>query len=142
MPYVITTVVLGYDPKKWFSEPIEISPTPPPGFESSSEWDYYTRYGKMHFIYDYSDFSIPQFQEKFTTGRTLLILRSSEFILSVATDKLKELEKSGDEAAMNALVQKLNLEKPDTSLIGNLADKIIHKIYGPDGEETLWLCRF
>jgi 4-amino-4-deoxy-L-arabinose transferase-like glycosyltransferase len=141
MPYVITTVVLGYDPKKWFSEPVETA-NMLPGSSLDPQWDYYTRYGKMHFIYDYSDFSISKLQEKFTSGRTLFILRPNEFIMSVVTDKLKELEKSGDEAAANALVQKLNLDRPDTSLIGNLADKIIHKIYDPDGEETLWLCRF
>jgi hypothetical protein len=142
MPYVVTAVALSYDPKKWFSEPIENYSMSPPEFKSPSEWDYYTKYGKMHFIYDYSDFSISQFQKKFTTGRTLFILRPNEFITSVVTDKLKELEKSGDEAAMVALVQKLNLDKPDTSLIGNLADKIIYKIYSPDGVETLWLCKF
>ncbi len=44
MPYVITLVALNYDPHRWFSEPRE--------FFSSKEWDYYTHYGKMYFMYN------------------------------------------------------------------------------------------
>jgi 4-amino-4-deoxy-L-arabinose transferase-like glycosyltransferase len=129
MPYVITTVVLSYDPVRWFSEPIEVI-TP-------GEWDYYTRYGKMHFIYDYSTFSISDLQNKFAPGRVLLILRPYELVIK----KLEELEKSSDESAMRAVIENLNLEKPDASMLGPFAERIIHKIYGPDGEEVLWLCR-
>ena len=133
MPYVVTTVVLGYDPQKWFREPIEVN-TP-------GEWDYYTRYGKMHFIYDDANFSISDLQKKFAPGRLLLILRPYEFILSTAVENLKELEKSSDESAARAVIENLDLEKPDESIPKEYAEKIIHKIYGPDSKDTLWLCR-
>jgi hypothetical protein len=121
MPYVVSAVALDYDPKKWFSEPIEISPTPPPGFDSPSEWDYYMRYGKMHFIYDYSTFSFVDIQKEFAPGRILLIVRPDEF---------------------NALIEFEKLLKPDEFKIENPSQYIIHRIYSPDNEETLLLCRF
>jgi 4-amino-4-deoxy-L-arabinose transferase-like glycosyltransferase len=134
MPYVITTVVLGYDPKKWFSEPIEVN-TP-------GEWDIYTRYGKMYFIYDYKNFSINELQKKYAPNKLLVVLRPSEFVLITAYEKLKELENSSDDAAISAIVQNINLEPSEASIPKDLAEKIIHKIYGPDGKDTLWLCRF
>ena len=48
MPYVITLVALGYEPKRWLSEPREFVNNP------GSEFDYYTRYGKMYFTYSES----------------------------------------------------------------------------------------
>jgi hypothetical protein len=71
MPYVITTVALGYDPKKWFSEPLDVN-TP-------GEWDFYTRYGKLYFLYDNS--VLPFIKEKHKDGRTLLIMRPGELNL-------------------------------------------------------------
>jgi len=94
MPYVISTVVLGYDPKKWFSEPRE--------FTTEGEWDYCTRYGKMYFMYK-GLFKQPA--EQYRQNRVLFIIRPGE----------------------------LNLPDPDK--------QIIRKIYRPDGQETLWLCR-
>ncbi len=121
MPYVVTAVALNYDPKKWFSEPIELAQTPPIGVELPCEWDFYTRYGKMHFVYDYSDLYFSDLQKKFAPGRILLILRPDEYTMLV------ELEK---------------LEKPDEFKLENPDEKIIHRIYGPDGNEVLLLCRF
>ena len=43
MPHVTTAVALGYDPEKWFNEPRD--------FTTVGEYDYYTRYGKMYFMY-------------------------------------------------------------------------------------------
>ena len=43
---------------------------------------------------------------------------------------------------MSAIVQNINLEKPEASIPKDIAEKIIHKIYGPDGKDTLWLLRF
>jgi hypothetical protein len=82
------------------------------------EWDFYTRYGKMHFIYDYSSFSITELQKKFAPGRLLLILRPGEFV--------KIIER----------------EKWDQSRLQNLAEHVVHRISRPDGAEVLWLCRF
>jgi len=143
MPYVVTTVVLSYDPKRWFSEPIEFTQTPPPGVELPCEWDFYTRYGKMHFIYDDVNFSISDLQKKFAPGRLLVILRPYELILSTVVENLQKLENQDDESLVSTELEKLEyLEKPDVSALGPLAEHIIHKIYGPDGEEALWLCRF
>jgi hypothetical protein len=122
MPYVVTTVVLNYDPKKWFSEPIELAKTPPVGVETPCEWDFYTRYGKMYFLYDlYMNFYISDLQKKYAPGRALLIARPDEYT------NLIEMEK---------------LERPDKFNLENPAEHIIHKIYGPDGNEILLLCRF
>ena len=43
---------------------------------------------------------------------------------------------------MTALIKNFNPEKPEASIPKDLAEKIIHKIYGPDGNDVLWLCRF
>jgi len=45
IPYIITLVVLDYEPAKWFSEPRRMLPV-----ENRDE--IYTRYGKMYFMYD------------------------------------------------------------------------------------------
>jgi len=67
MPYIITTVVLDYDPKRWFSEPID--------FTTPGEWDIYTRYGKMYFMYK----TLPkQSAEKYRPDRLLFIIRPDE----------------------------------------------------------------
>jgi 4-amino-4-deoxy-L-arabinose transferase-like glycosyltransferase len=68
MPYVITTVALGYDPKKWFSGPRE--------FTTPGEWDIYTRYGKMYFMYD-KLFKLPP-DITYYKGKTLFITRPGE----------------------------------------------------------------
>jgi len=43
MPYIVTLAALGYDPNRWFNEPRE--------YTTINEFDYYTRYGKMYFMY-------------------------------------------------------------------------------------------
>ncbi|MCJ7776748.1 MAG: hypothetical protein MUP16_00290 [Sedimentisphaerales bacterium] len=76
MPYVITTVALGYDPKLWFSQPRD--------FTTIGEWDNYTRCGKMHFMCydlfpsmkDFIDKSLSS--EQYRTGHVLLIIRPGE----------------------------------------------------------------
>ena len=79
MPYVVTTVARNDDPKKWFGGPIELLPhSLPIGVETPCEWDFYTRYGKMHFIYDYAAFSFVELQKKFTPSSILLIVRPFE----------------------------------------------------------------
>lgn len=104
MPYVITVVALDYDPKRWFAEPIEVIP---------SEYDFYLRYGKMHFLYNFSNFSISELRKKVAPDRLLLILRPNEFNIIAETEKIK-----------------------------NPAEYVIHKIYDPEKKEVLWLCRF
>jgi len=68
MPYVITTVALGYDPKKWFSDGFD--------FTTHGEFDIYTRYGKMYFMYD--EFFKPPVEKTYPPGRTLFIVRPGE----------------------------------------------------------------
>ncbi len=122
MPYVITAVAMSYSPEKWFSEPIELAKTPPAGTYMKPgmpcEWDFYTRYGKMHFIYDYSNFSISDLQKKFAPGRVLLILRPDDFVMFLEREKLDE-----------------------AGIIKNLSEHIVHRIYRPDGVGVLWLYR-
>ncbi len=67
MPYVITAVALGCDPKKWFSEPRE--------FTTPGEWDIYTRYGKLYFMYE-GLFKPPVGQ--YRQDRVLFIIRPGE----------------------------------------------------------------
>jgi 4-amino-4-deoxy-L-arabinose transferase-like glycosyltransferase len=71
MPYVISTVVLGYDPNRWFNEPRE--------FMTRDEFDYCTRYGKMYFVYN------PSFLEPLSrlprNARILFIVRPGELDL-------------------------------------------------------------
>ena len=71
MPYVLTAVALGYDPKRWFSEPLDVN-TP-------GEWDIYTHYGKLYFLYDNS--LLPSLKERHKNGRTLLVMRPGELNL-------------------------------------------------------------
>jgi 4-amino-4-deoxy-L-arabinose transferase-like glycosyltransferase len=70
MPYVVSLVMLGYDPNRWFSEPKE--------FFTEGEFDCYTRYGKMYFMYD-KFFKPPA--EQFRADRVLLIIRPNEIPL-------------------------------------------------------------
>jgi hypothetical protein len=71
MPYVLTAVALGYDPKRWFSEPLDVN-TP-------GEWDIYTHYGKLYFLYDNS--LLPSLKERHKNGRALLVMRPGELNL-------------------------------------------------------------
>jgi 4-amino-4-deoxy-L-arabinose transferase-like glycosyltransferase len=68
MPYIITLVVLGYEPNRWFNEKCE-------RFIIEGQDDLYTRYGKMYFMYD-ELFKPPE--EKYLAGRVLLIIRPGE----------------------------------------------------------------
>jgi 4-amino-4-deoxy-L-arabinose transferase-like glycosyltransferase len=76
MPYVVTAVVLGHDPKLWFSQPRE--------FTTIGEWDYYTRYGKMYFMCyrifpSMSEFmSKSLYGEQYRPDHVLIIIRPGE----------------------------------------------------------------
>ena len=75
MPYVITLVALGYDPNQWFNDPRE--------FFTNGEWDYYTHYGKMYFIYDESFIpALALLQRGFLPSRIFFIIRPGELNLS------------------------------------------------------------
>jgi 4-amino-4-deoxy-L-arabinose transferase-like glycosyltransferase len=76
MANMVAAVTMGYDPKRWFSEPLE--------FTTIGEWDNYTRCGKMHFMcYDLFA-SMKDFIDKalssgqYRTGHILLIIRPGE----------------------------------------------------------------
>lgn len=71
MPYLITLVVLGYQPDRWFNENREI-------LKIEGQDDFYARYGKMYFMYD-ELFKPPE--EKYLAGRVLLIIRPGEIDL-------------------------------------------------------------
>jgi 4-amino-4-deoxy-L-arabinose transferase-like glycosyltransferase len=71
MPYIISLVTLGYDPNRWFSEPREHT--------TINEFDYYTRYGKMNFMYGPAyNASLPQLKPD---DRVLFIVRPGELDL-------------------------------------------------------------
>jgi hypothetical protein len=46
MPYMISLVTMQYDPSQWFKDPHD--------FFTDGEYDYYTHYGKMYFMYNKS----------------------------------------------------------------------------------------
>ena len=98
MPYVISTVVLGYDPNRWFSEPRE--------FTTIGEWDYCTRYGKMYFMCDIIFPSFWHFMNKSLSGgqyrpdHVLLIIRPGEVGLPDPNEQIlhKIISPDGTEA--------------------------------------------
>ncbi|MGA2916529.1 MAG: hypothetical protein ABSE89_10935 [Sedimentisphaerales bacterium] len=67
----------------------------------------------MHFIYDYSNFSLSALLKKYAPGRLLFILRPDEFGLIAKAEKLE-----------------------------NPAQYVVHRIIGPENTDVLWLCRF
>jgi 4-amino-4-deoxy-L-arabinose transferase-like glycosyltransferase len=69
MPYIITLVVLGYDPEQWLREPRE-------GFRMVGYDDFYSRYGKMHFMYGQS--LEPAMNALPPNPRVLVIVRPGE----------------------------------------------------------------
>jgi hypothetical protein len=69
MPYIITLVVLGYDPNRWLHEGCDVITRPE--FD-----DIYTRYGKMHFMYGGS--AIPAITKLRPEDRAIFIVRPNE----------------------------------------------------------------
>ena len=73
MTNIVTVVTIGYEPRKWFDEPVEII--------TSGEWDYYIRNGKMYFFYDDFSADMDEFTQYalkdkvYPAGRILLIVR-------------------------------------------------------------------
>ena len=59
-PYIVTLVALEYDPERWFEEARE--------YTTPDEWDIYTRYGKMRFMYGGS--WVKDFDELARNGET------------------------------------------------------------------------
>ncbi|GMV98831.1 MAG: hypothetical protein AMXMBFR83_31790 [Phycisphaerae bacterium] len=49
MPYALSLVVLGYDPRRWFEDPRTVARV--------GDWETYTRYGKMYFLYPDRDWT-------------------------------------------------------------------------------------
>ena len=78
MPYVITTVVLGYDPQKWFADGFDLT--------TEGQWDFYTRYGKMYFMYD--KLFKPPVEKTYPPGRLLFIVRPGELNLESISAQL------------------------------------------------------
>jgi len=68
MPYIVTLVVMDYDPKRWFKEGFDVT--------EEGEWDNYTRYGKMYFMYNQSVLSALKKLSRNT--RVLFIVRPGE----------------------------------------------------------------
>jgi len=83
MPAMISLVVLGYDPICWSKQPRL-------GF-TLKEWDYYTRYGKMIFMYP--DISIPDISElrqNSSSKHILFIVRPGELGLTSPIYRIKD----------------------------------------------------
>ena len=68
-PYIITLVVLGYDPNRWLHEGCDVITRPE--FD-----DIYLRYGKMHFMYGGS--AIPAITSLRPEDRAIFIVRPNE----------------------------------------------------------------
>ena len=69
-PYIITLVALDYDPRQWFRDKRQVL---------SMIWDYYGRYGKVHFMY--GNIWLGDFQRLLKNGRrdrVVFILRPDE----------------------------------------------------------------
>lgn len=71
LPYCITLVGLKYDPHQWFRDVRVV--------DDRGQWDVYSRYGKIHFMYGGS--FIPALKELQNNGRTdrvLFVVRPAE----------------------------------------------------------------
>lgn len=81
MPYILALVALDYDPHQWFEDPRR--------FETVGEWDYYSRFGKMYFIYDSSDLQIlSQLEQKTHRGPIYLIMRPNDLMSSTPVHRI------------------------------------------------------
>jgi 4-amino-4-deoxy-L-arabinose transferase-like glycosyltransferase len=79
--YIITLVALGYEPEKWFSEGRE--------FKTIGEYDYYTRYGKIHFMYgDLFSPALEKLQADGGSGRIFFIVRPGELDLKTPVHQI------------------------------------------------------
>jgi len=75
MPAMITLVALGYDPVSWFHQTRACF--------TFKEWDYYTRYGKMIFMYQgVSVPDIDELKQQSSDKRILFIVRPGELGLT------------------------------------------------------------
>lgn len=112
MPYVITLVTLGYDPRQWFNEPRE--------FITAEYWEYYNHYGKMYFMYD--DSFVPvltgMLQKTAASGSTP---STSSEQASSPQDRILFVVRPGEYDFCQPVP--------------------VHRILRPDGEEALWMCK-
>ena len=70
-PYITTLIALEYDPRQWFSEERD--------FITPAEFDIYTRYGKMHFMYGQSFVpALAELKKKTSPDRIIFIVRPGE----------------------------------------------------------------
>jgi hypothetical protein len=89
MTNIVTVVTIGYEPRKWFDEPMEVI--------TSGEWDYYIRNGKMYFFYsdfftDIDEFTAYALKDKvYPAGRVLFIMQPEA--IDVVNPNLKILHK-------------------------------------------------
>lgn len=75
MPYIVTLVGLGYDPRQWFRDPREV--------RTFNEFDYYFRVGKFHYLYDESSLAaLVGLQRNDRPDRVIFIVRPGEARLS------------------------------------------------------------
>ena len=73
MPDIVTLVALSYDPRQWFRQPREFF-----SYEDS-EWDHYTNYGKMNFMYPGKSVpNIDELRRNPPLKRVLFIVRPGE----------------------------------------------------------------
>lgn len=75
MPYIVTLVGLGYDPRQWFRDLREV--------RTFNEFDYYFRVGKFHYLYDKSSLgALAELQRNDRPDRVIFIVRPGEARLS------------------------------------------------------------
>ncbi|MCK4752871.1 MAG: glycosyltransferase family 39 protein [Planctomycetes bacterium] len=80
-PYIITLVTLGYEPQRWFSQPRR--------FVTPDEFDLYTRYGKMFFVYEgFFEPELAELQKLTRQHRIVYIVRPGELDFGIPAHKI------------------------------------------------------
>lgn len=75
MPYAVSLVVFGYEPEKWFEDKRN--------YYTEGEWDYYTQYGKMYFMYNnFFTNDLNTLITNKTDGNYIFVIRPSELNLT------------------------------------------------------------
>lgn len=73
MPYVVTLVGLGYEPREWFTDERDVRT-----FEGL-EWEYVFRFGRFHFVYDRSVLAaVERLEQNGRADRVIFIMRPHE----------------------------------------------------------------
>jgi 4-amino-4-deoxy-L-arabinose transferase-like glycosyltransferase len=97
MPYIVSLVVLDYDPARWFRESRN--------FTTLGEWDIYMRYGKMHFDYNgSSNRALRQLRVNGRLDRVALIVRPGQLNLPDEAQVVRVIRRADGEEVLRICV--------------------------------------